>query len=172
MDSYKSYFEILYRDSDIINSNNQDINVIEKIKGFQHLPDGWDFGQGEAPSKGTIKQAIGMYQYGVLLGFNGDVRPETDAGIILNLFTGEDFVYLTINQDGNIDLRHERGIGIEYEIISDIEKISFEDISKTLTNIKEQCFLSELYTPTNTTPTAEDFQATVSSDTEMEYLSL
>lgn len=166
---YKTYFDILYRDSDFGYTDNSSVKVIDKIKRFNQLPYRWDFGVGEAPSKEIIKDAIGIYQYGLLLGFNGDARPETDGGVILNLYTGDDFIYLTIKKDGGIDLRHEKGIGVEYEIKEDIENVSFESISKTLTNLKAQCFSSELYTTQNTTSSLEDSQAIVSNLTEAEY---
>ncbi len=164
------YYDIFYRDSDLWETSNLDGKVIDKIKSFSSLQLRWDFGQGEPPSNESIQQAIGIYQFGLLLGFNGDARPETDGGVILNLFIDDNFVYLTIKKDGGIDLRYEKGIGVNYEIIQDRENVSFERISKTLQKIKKQCFLSELYTSKNMTPIAEGFQVIASNDTELEYL--
>lgn len=162
-------YELIFRSSSFEEYKYPEYKVVDKIKGFSHLPNGWDFGHGESPSADVITQAIAIYQSGLLLGFKGDARPETKGGVILNLFTGDDFVYITINSNGQFDIRHEKGIGADYEILDDRQNVSLNRIYKTLQNLTNKCILSEPYMSISTTQIVEDFQVIALNDMEEEF---
>lgn len=142
--------------------------VIQKIKSFGDLQMGWDFGEGYPANQEVINKSISILIFGSLCGFNYDARPATNGGIILNFFIADNFIYVQINPNNTYDLRYEKGIGENYEILADNENMPLQEILKTLTNIKELWFLSGLYTSTNMMKTVEDFPATASRTMEKE----
>lgn len=137
---------------EIISYTNFDIenifvgNINDKIASFRELNNGWDYGLGVPTTKETVNIAQSIAQIGKAKNFGIDAFPATDGGIVLNLYIEEDFIYVTINPNASLDLRHEKGIGEDYDIIEDIENISLEEIIEHLNAIYIKCFSSELYT--------------------------
>lgn len=126
-------------------------NTIQKMYSFENLEKGWDFGAGEPANKDVINTAIDIYNIGLANGFNVDAFPETMGGIVLNLFIDDNFIYVTINKDFSLDIRYEKGIGEDYEILYEKEKVSKHDIISFLKKINPSWLLLEPYTSENMT---------------------
>lgn len=143
--------------------------TIQKMYSFENLELGWDFGIGEPPNKGIIKSAIDIYNIGLANGFNGDAFPETMGGIILNLFIGDNFIYVTINKNFSLDIRYEKGIGEDYDILYEKENVSQSHIISVLNKINPAWLLSEPYTSENMTPIVGDLPVIYSTPIMEEY---
>lgn len=146
-----------------------DCRVIEKIYSLSTLKEGWAYGEGVPASKEAIKNAIQLFKIGVALGFEVDARPEINGDVILNLFLKDNFVYITCKEGELFDLRYEKGIGQDYDIIDEKEDISLGAIINHLNHLREKWFLLELYHLPNTTPTARDSQVIVLTHSKVEY---
>jgi len=130
---------------------------IERMKSFSDLGSGWDFGDGEAPSQYVIERAIQTYLCGLNLGYNASVRPETSGGIVIGFFIKDNFVDVTVKENSLFDIRYEKGIGANYNILDDQENITMEEVSLILKSVQQKCFLLEPFTSVNMIPTEDDF---------------
>jgi len=138
----KNIFNFNYLVLDDNNISKWDNKIIDKILSFGNLPKGWDFGYGVPASNDTIATAICLARYGTLQGFNINARPETSGGIILSFFIDDDFIDLTIYPNNRYDIRHEKGIGEDYDILFDAENISLDCLFNKLNTIKQQPWFS------------------------------
>lgn len=143
--------------------------IIEKIRSFQDLQIGWDFGQGVPPPEFIIRKSIKFYQEGLNQGFKCDANPAPNGGIIISLFIDDNFIFITLNPDNTYDFIYEKGIGEGYEILIDEENVTLHYINNTIKNLKQQWLLLEPLISSNTITIAKDSQAIVLRNLGTEY---
>ncbi len=157
--SFKSYPE----DAD------KDIVKME-IDSLSKLPYGWDFGSGETIGLLVVDKALEVYEQTNLMGFKIQSFPRSDGGITLSYALKDNFLDVIINPNLTLDLVQEKGIGANYEIVSEEDNVSITDLKKVLHLIlSSECPSFELYQSGNTTKTKKDSKAIVSRLWEMEY---
>ncbi len=117
-------------------------SIQNEINSFQFLPIGWNYGEGFPPKIQTIAKAISISRdLNVFTNFKffTSVTPTTNGGIALTFDLDENFIDIILNDDNSIDLKHEKGVGVDYEIISSITNVSVEIIKEKLWNLLEHC---------------------------------
>lgn len=124
--------------------------IVQKIKSFGQLAEGWHFGEGLPASEAVISATINLFIYlqqNLMNEANLVVNalPEVNGGVILSFGSGEDFIELLINSDLTVDLIQEKGIGTDYEIINEEEGIDIKNTALILSYLKKICNSSELY---------------------------
>ncbi len=107
-------------------------DIINKIDEFSNLPEGWDFGQGIATLSAVALKAKQIVEAvdKIFEDVEYDTTPMTDGGLILILKMDNEFIDVTINTDLSLDMRHEKGIGVEYDIIFEMYNVSIDQIIK------------------------------------------
>ena len=138
-------------------------NTEEKIYSFiNKYKDGWGFGMGEGIKIPIILRALDVYRFGKNMGFAADASPILNGGVNIFFFLNksEDSLQVSISFDSKIDIEWQRGMGQEYEIITEKENANFLDIRKTLNEIRGICPTSGSYQLRYTTSAIRDFQAT------------
>lgn len=144
--------------------------IIDKIISLKHdLFDGWDYGEGVAPSKEVIIKSILIYEKTKNFGFNIDVVPKTNGGLILIFCIKDHFVDIAVNPDLTLDLRTEVVIGANYDIGIEVENLNIKRILEVLIETLQKCMSLEHYMSKNMYKQKEDFQATASIPMEEAY---
>jgi hypothetical protein len=137
-------------------------SVIEKIRSFGFLEEGWDFGEGSPAPQEVIETAINLHKMGSTLGINSNAFPGADGEISVAFYFGTDTIEVKVNRDLSFNLTHERGIGADYDILEYLQDVSQKEIESSLIHLKGEGTAwksSERYTPRNMTPTANDLRA-------------
>ena len=144
-----------------------------KIKSFNELNEGWDYGSGHKISSHSIKQASWLYSIAKLRGLSANVAPLCDGGIDIALFKqGEDhFLDVFIRPDGTYDTTYEVGTGPEFSVSYEHENVSLETLIEEIANFSHRWSLSEQSINSNTFQESVDSQVTASIITVGEYLS-
>lgn len=133
----------------------------DKLKSL-NKPAGWDYGQGEEITNEVINHACVVFNYIEKPNIKYSVVPNTQGGIKITSKIGSDnFLDIRINPDLTLDLIHEVGIGVDYEILCEEDGVSIAFIENYLNYLLSKlCFLSEPYIATSSIPTKEDLTAT------------
>jgi hypothetical protein len=149
------------------NKHSEDDLTKVLIKNLAKIPNGWDFGSGYPPSEFVISKALQVYSLGKILSFKVEVKPETEGGIILTLYKKDEFLDVIINNNLSLDIVHEKGIGIEFQTLSEQENVDLSIISNKLKQIKKsiECTSSEHYTLENIVLQKDDSEVIVSKNT-------
>lgn len=120
-----------------------------KIESLQDLPEGWDYGQGVPSSKSVARKAKQIFSLAKLRGFKSEALPTTGGGIIMVLSKGDFFLDVVVNPDLSLDVRIEKGIGSEFEVLFEDEDVSKADVLNLLNDTKRlylECLSSAPYT--------------------------
>jgi len=120
--------------------------IISELESYKELPDGWDMGNGFAPSDVVINSAINIYKKASYYQLATEPTPLTSGGINLTLYRGDNFLDIYLYSDKYFDYKIEKGIGKPYKIIekaknilqSKIETIIVQTIFKWEPNLLEQ----------------------------------
>jgi hypothetical protein len=144
--------------------------VVEKIKNFGYLPDGWDFGIGHAAPPAVVKRAIRLHQQGRRYGLKTDAFPGTGGEIYVVFYKSKDALEIRVNLDLSLDMTLERGIGIEYDELDYAEHLSEEAAVGYLAKFSWEirCDSSEPYTVTSTIGDVNDSRVMFSETTWVE----
>jgi len=132
---------------DFIMQSKED-SILTKIDCFSRLPSGWDFGQGIGTLKHVSKKAKDIYlkvKKHVYFDMDYDVTPMTDGGLTVIFSNGNDFINISIYEDLSMDLVWERGIGYDFDIIKEKEKVGLPYILHVIFQLHQinSCVLSE-----------------------------
>jgi hypothetical protein len=105
------------------------LSTLEKIEEFKNHPKGWDFGDGDPSPQHVVDSAIALHEFGVSLGLKTDAYPLTDGGIEIEFYypNSDEAVGILTELDLTYRLRHEKGIGWEYDVLKEDEGISLDD---------------------------------------------
>ncbi len=84
------------------------MDVVEKIRSFERLPDGWHLGGGVRPPSDRIESAV-LYAIGLTRMFSKlDAFPGANGEILLKAYaSGKERVELTFEADDTFTLAHE-----------------------------------------------------------------
>jgi hypothetical protein len=88
--------------------------IEKQIEAFEDFGPGWSFGEGSSFSKEIIQKAILVYRYGKYKGLLAEAFPGLDGDITITFQMSDNFLDVTINEDGSFDIEFEKGIGEEY----------------------------------------------------------
>jgi hypothetical protein len=132
MQNYNSLFSILGQ----VQHNSPD-PVEEYIRSFSELPDGWNFGEGRAPSWEVIDKALQIYKLGKSYVLIGNAFPVGDGEIEISFSNKDHFIDILITNQNTFEYSYEMGIGDEYNETEHIENISLEEIESKLRALEE-----------------------------------
>jgi len=132
MPNYNSLFSILGQ----IQHNSPD-PVEEYIRSFSELPEGWNFGEGRAPSREVINKAIEVYGCGKSFMLTGNAFPLEDGEIEISFSNQDHFIDILITSQSTLEYTYEIGKGDEYNEIEHIENISFNEIDSKLKELEK-----------------------------------
>lgn len=121
--------------------------IMDELKSYGTLPDGWDFGKGLAPSNDIIEKAITIYQIGKYFEFGVEPSPLSDGGINLTFFINDNFLDVNVNFDNTLDIRIEKVYGKPYEILFKKNNVSMSLIEQYLIEIKSTCDITLGHSP-------------------------
>src|SRR5208337_1082027 len=74
--------------------------IVEKIRSFANLQEGWNYGEGRAPSRFVIDKAIEIYQIGKELALDAEVFPLVDGDIEVSLYMEDHFMDILVHEGG------------------------------------------------------------------------
>jgi hypothetical protein len=111
--------------------------VEEYIRSFSELPEGWNFGEGRAPSGEVIDKAIQIYRLGKSSGLTGNAFPVGDGEIEISLSYQDHFIDILITGQNTLEYSYEIGIGDKYNEIEHIENISLEEAESRLRMLEQ-----------------------------------
>ncbi|MFH1114472.1 MAG: hypothetical protein V1792_11170 [Pseudomonadota bacterium] len=145
--------------------------VIEKIKSFGSLPEGWDFGVGRPAPHEVIDMAVKLYGRGAVLGLRSDAFPGSEGTVYVVFYKGIEAVEFCVNADLSLIVTHERGIGVDFDELDYREGLNYEEAMDYLSRfaVENRCNLSEPYIAINTTRNANDLQVIASRTTKAAY---
>jgi hypothetical protein len=155
MENYNSSLEIL----EYVQDTSPD-PVEEYIRSFSEFPDGWNFGEGKAPSGEVINKAIQVYRLGKSFGLMGNAFPVGDGEIEISFSYEDHFIDILITGQNTLEYTYEIGIGDEYDETEHIENLSFEEAELRLRALEEMkpCDSSESSMQDGLTGKREDYK--------------
>ena len=118
--------------------------VEEYIRSFSELAEGWNFGEGRAPSGEVISKAIQVYRLGKSFGLMGNAFPVGDGEIEISFSYQDHFVDILITVQNTFEYTYEIGIGDQYNEIDHIGNIPFEEIASKLSTLEEMRLCNSL----------------------------
>lgn len=156
MSNYNSFSEI----SEYVTDTSPD-PVEVYIRSFSEFPDGWNFGEGKAPSGEVINKAIKVYRLGKSFGLIGNAFPVGDGEIEISFSYQDHFIDILITGQNTLEYTYEIGIGDKYDETEHLENISFEEAELKLRALEEMkpCYLLESSMQDGSTRKREDFKA-------------
>ena len=94
------------------------VNTVKKIKSFEHLSPGWNYGRGGPISPSVISDATAFLWKFALSGLNDtDAFPGINGEVMVTAYEGEHYVEAIVEADGSISLTYE---------VNDVENFSKE----------------------------------------------
>lgn len=143
--------------------------VEEYIKSFSKLPEGWNFGEGKAPSNEVILRGIEVYKLGRSFGLLGNAFPVGDGEIEISFSYQDHFIDILITGQNTLEYTYEIGIGDEYREIEHIENISYENVESKLRALEEMkpCDSLEYSMQEGLIGISEDSKAVISNESVM-----
>lgn len=146
-------------------------NTAESIKDMAKLEKGWGIDHGQIVHMETIELAleIEMIRYLFPDQFTTTAFPNPDGAVSVKFYLGDDVFQVDVNDDGSLDLAHEKGQGLNYEEIEFVEDISKHTIEQKLREIATLWNSSEFYQLDNLMFRPDASKALFSDQTETEY---
>ncbi len=92
----------------------------QRISDFLKLPQGWHYGEGNAPNEETVDDALRIYNQTTLLGLKSEAFPGIDGEIQINCYSGNKTLEFTVESTGMVSLTKEE---------NDIEISSHENLT-------------------------------------------
>ncbi len=117
--------------------------VEEKIRSFASLQDGWNYGEGRAPSQFVIDRVIEIYKFGKELALDAEVFPVPNGDIEISLYMRDHFMDILAHEGGGLDFSYEIGVGERYNRVDYIEDININEIEQRLNRLPKLCGASE-----------------------------
>lgn len=89
--------------------------VVEKIRSFRELPDGWHYGEGVCATDTAVELALIM-QATLISGKASEVEvfPDVSGGILVAGYYEEETVEIFCKHDGALSFVHEAGEEVDY----------------------------------------------------------
>jgi hypothetical protein len=161
-----------YRPWQYVTDNTPD-PIEEYIHSFALLPEGWNFGEGNAAGIELITKAIEIYRFGKSLGFIGNAFPVGDGEIEISFSYKEHFIDVYLTNQNTLEYTYEIGIGDNYQEVEYSENISYDELKHKLTSFEETvlCNSSEFLTAGTSVGRRADSKTIASGRPGMESLS-
>lgn len=100
-----------------------DVLTVRKIRSFQDLAPGWNYGRGRPASGPTAKMAMSIYRLFVQLGFNAtDAFPGDDGEIMVTAYKDNHYLECLVAPDNTLSFVYE---------VDDLEQKSIDRLSQT-----------------------------------------
>lgn len=152
-------------------------DIPAKIRSFEFLPHGWDFGEGSPAPHYVVSVALALHKVGEKWGFEMDAFPGAGGDISIDFYVKDELVQVLINPDLTFELTHESGIGFEYEEIAYFENIQLDKLLTYLVNFHARGYpilwtSSERSIERNTNKKPDDFIQIASKTSTAQSLSL
>lgn len=80
----------------------------QRISDFLKLPQGWHYGEGNAPNEKTVDDALRINNQATLLGLKTEAFPGVNGEIQMNCYLGDTNLEFTIEPTGEISLIEEK----------------------------------------------------------------
>jgi hypothetical protein len=106
----------------------------KKILSFKELEDGWQYGEGEAPTEKVLGIALRIYEIGHMLGLKSDAFPSPNGNVTVEFYRGGESIEITVYDDKTIDLSIERGKGFDFEEVEYVEGVEMATLVGILRN--------------------------------------
>ncbi len=131
--------------------------IRDKILSFEHLDEGWQFGEGVPAPAAMVQSSLKVLNAGRTLGLRADAFPGPEAEIAVVFYQGERCLEILVRLDEEhtvFDVSLEEGIGLDYDEIESAEGVSFNyhdsislvDIACIRENTDDICaYLSRFY---------------------------
>lgn len=108
--------------------------IADQIFSFMSLPDGWHYGEGCGATEAAVSTALRAN--GLLAKYGADaieVFPDTEGGILVSGYHGQDTLDIFCHRNGQTDLLHETDEGdVDEDVIHEQKGVSLSDIEKYL----------------------------------------
>ncbi|MFV1980884.1 MAG: hypothetical protein ACC655_07005 [Rhodothermia bacterium] len=108
--------------------------VGDKIRSFEHLPNGWHFGEGEPVSGPQIERALAVLDIGRTLGLKSDAFATENGNVIVSFYDGEKSIDVEVCGDNVFSLVYEEGIGATYR---ETDQIAGADIAEVRNRLSQ-----------------------------------
>lgn len=106
---------VLYSFGHVASRDERNEAVVDKIRSFRELPEGWHYGEGTRATETAVELALIMQA--VLVSGNAsevEVFPDVSGGILVAGYYEEEMVEIFCKHDGAISLVHEVGEKVDY----------------------------------------------------------
>jgi hypothetical protein len=113
-------------------SSNAESRAAKKIHSFEHVKNGWNFGEGIAPDDSTIAEALTIEGLGYTLNIERDAFLGDSGEILVSFYCKDEHLGVTINPDLTKELFLEKGIGFSFDELLRIDEASIETIKEQL----------------------------------------
>lgn len=104
----------------------------QRISDFLKLPQGWHYGEGNAPNEETVDDALRINNQATLLGLRTEAFPSINGEIKINCYFGHETLEFTIGSTN-------RALLVEEESDSEISSQDNLTVEGVLNIIKEEC---------------------------------
>ncbi len=111
-------------------------SIMNELDDFAKLKEGWSYGEGSLIKKSTIDKAKSIYAIGKIYYNSINVFPDTNGSILVVFHNADISIEVTITEYLQLDIAVEKGIGFDYEVISEEEGISLKELEKILNRYK------------------------------------
>ncbi len=148
--------------------------IRDKILSFEHLDEGWQFGEGVPAPAAMVQSSLKVLNAGRTLGLRADAFPGPEGEIAVVFYQGKRCLEILVRLDEEhtvFDVSLEEGIGLDYDEIESVEGVSLYQVIELIADFGVWN-LHESYTQTIGIPTSNDIEVFVSATTTTRYLSL
>ena len=152
MTVYESSFAVLET-----TSKSEDIRrrLTKKLRRMNSFTAGWSHGEGLPVSIGAIRIAEFFVLVACDLGFACDVFPNLDGGCAVALYEGDERLEVSISPEACLDVRIEKGIGLEFnDILPRRHDVSIDWAIAQIIHFRPNTWSSGFLTYVNSTATA------------------
>lgn len=148
--------------------------IRDKILSFEHLDEGWQFGEGVPAPAAMVQSSLKVLNAGRTLGLRADAFPGPEGEIAVVFYQGKRCLEILVRLDEEhtvFDVSLEEGIGLDYDEIKSPEGVSFHQVIGLIADFGVWN-LHASYTQIIGIPTSNDIEVFVSATTTAPYLSL
>lgn len=113
-----------------------------KIRDFAKLPPGWFYGAGSAIEEHIIQAAMRLNDAAKKVGvYTTDVFPAESGELMFTLYSGEDYLELTIESDGTLSAVRER----DDQVIEARDGLSLDEAIDEISEFRNRAWKPSVY---------------------------
>lgn len=140
--------------------------LVEKLRSFGNLPNGWSLGEGTAVTEDAIRIAEGLVDVAIRLQLKADVFPGLHGNCAVAFYHGEKSVEVIVpSRVGNdFELHVEEGSGFQFRTLLQKNDASHVEVLKHISDLVPDVWMSPVSSRyVNSTHSSADFQMSSSS---------